>query len=242
MVFSKVLRALARTRTREAIVSLTFDDAYKSIYLNAFPSMKEHGFNGVIFVIVGLIGDYFEGHKIMDIKQLHEVYRDGWEIGSHSFSHPWSLKFNNYTLEQYSAEITLSKLKLEKLGFDVISFSYPHGFNSASPMTEEVKRSYNYARTSNKGINEICQSNLLLKSVPFANDRINDVKRWIDKVKSKGGWLVITCHGIASDMAPLPEPVYCWSHRAAFNRLLDYIEKKEIHVTTFRDLNKIGDN
>ena len=222
----------------EAVVSLTFDDAYESVYLNAYPSMKERGFRGVIFVIVGLIGDYFEGHKVMNEKQLHELYNNRWEIGSHTFSHPWSLTFGKYAPEQYVAEITLSKSKLEKLGFDVISFSYPHGFCSAAPMIEEIKRSYKYARTSNQGINEMCRSDLFLKTVQFANDRFNVVKRWIDKVKSEGGWLVITCHGIVSDLAPLPEPVYGWSHKTAFDRLLNYIEEKEIRVATFRDLYK----
>jgi peptidoglycan/xylan/chitin deacetylase (PgdA/CDA1 family) len=222
----------------EAVVSLTFDDAYESVYLNAYPSMKERGFRGVIFVIAGLIADYFEGHKIMNEKQLHEVYSNGWEIGSHSFSHPYSLTFSKYTPKQYATEITLSKSKLEKLGFDVISFSYPHGSCSAAPMIEEIKRSYKYARTSNQGTNEICRSNLFLKTVQFANDRFNVVKRWIDKLKSEGGWLILTCHGIVSDVEPLPEPVYGWSHKTALDRLLNYIEEKEIRVATFRDLCK----
>lgn len=226
----------------ETVISLTFDDAYESIYLNAYPSMKERGFRGVVFAVAGLVGGYFEGHKIMNEKQLHELYNNGWEIGSHTFSHPWSLTSGKYTMEQYAAEITLSKHKLEKLGFDVISFSYIHGFHSAKPMIEEVEKSYNYARTSDQGINAVCQSNLFLKSVVFANDKLNDVKHWIDKVKSKGGWLVITCHGIVPDSTPLPGPIYGWSHKTAFDRLLNYIEEKEIQVTTFRDLIEgIGD-
>lgn len=233
----KMLRKEKKTSAHnEAVVSLTFDDAYESIYLNAYPSMKDRGFRGVIFVIVGLIGDYFEGHKIMNEKQLREVYSDGWEIGSHTFSHPWSLTFSKYTPEQYAAEISLSRSELEKLGFDVIGFSYPHGFCSAELMMEAVKRNYKYARTVNVGINEVCRSNLFLKSVLFENDRFNDVKSWIDKVKSEGGWLVITCHGVISDLEPLPEPIYGWSHKAAFDRLLDYIKEKEVRVATFRDL------
>jgi len=238
-----VFRALRRALTRkkptqnEAVVSLTFDDAYESVYLNAYPSMKECGFTGVIFVIAGLIGDYFEGHKIMNEKTLREVYRDGWEIGSHTFSHPNPLSFSKFTSEQCAAEIALSKSKLEKLGFDVISFSYPHGFCSSGPIMEAVRKSYKYARASNQGINEMCRSNLFLKAVAFKNDGFNDIKPWIDKVKSEGGWLIIICHGIISDPTPLPDPVYGWSHKASFDRLLSYLEEKEIRVATFRDLN-----
>jgi hypothetical protein len=105
-------------------------------------------------------------------------------------------------------------------------------------MIEVVKRSYKYARTVNHGINEICRSNLYLKSVVFKNDRFNDVKPWIDKVKSEGGWLIITCHGIALDRVSLPDPIHGWSHKAAFDRLLNYIEEEEVGVATFQDVNK----
>jgi len=245
-IFSEILQRFLKMQSKdekaiaqkEAVVSLTFDDAYQSVYLNAYPSMKEHDFMGVIFPIIGLIGHYFEGHKIMKERTLHELYSNGWEIGSHTFSHPYSLGSSNYTREQYRAEITLSKSKLENLGFSVISFAYPYGFCSAAPLIEEVRRSYKYARTLNQGINEMCRSNLFLKCVVFKNDRFNDVKPWIDKVKTEGGWLIISCHGIALDQVPLPAPIYLWSHKATFDRLLNYIEEKEVGVATFQDVNK----
>ena len=84
----------------------------------------------------------------------------------------------------------------------------------------------------------ICHRNLFLKSIGFENDNLTYVKKWINRVKSKGGWLIIHCHGIVQDDVSLPSKIYGWSHKSQFNRLLNYIKKKEIRIVTFKDINE----
>jgi len=223
---------------KEAFISITFDDAYESIYTHAFPLMRELGFKGVVFIIGGLINGYFEGHKTMHKKQLYELFNNGWEMGSHTYSHANLSALKTFTQSQSFPEITLNKLKLEEMGFDIISFAYPFGFFSNPKIIEEVKKSYKYARTTNQGINGVCKSSLFLKSVSFKNNNLPYVKKWIDKVIDKGGWLIINCHGIVQDEAALPPKIYEWSHLTEFTRLLYYIKKKEIRVVTFKDINQ----
>lgn len=39
-------------------VCITFDDAYKDIFENALPILKKYDFKAIVFVPVGLVGEY----------------------------------------------------------------------------------------------------------------------------------------------------------------------------------------
>lgn len=65
-------------------VVLTFDDGYIDVYQNAFPIMQKSGFSGVVFIITDLVGT--PGY--MSWEELKELKNAGWEMGSHTLSHP----------------------------------------------------------------------------------------------------------------------------------------------------------
>ena len=76
-------------------IILTFDDAYLSVFENAFPILREFGFQATVFVITDFVGQLnlwdvnlgFLKFRHMDWQQLQTLVQAGWEIGSHTRNH-----------------------------------------------------------------------------------------------------------------------------------------------------------
>lgn len=115
---------------------LTFDDAYESIYHNAYPLLREFGMKGVLFVIAGFIGKWnawdanLGGIRFrhMDENQLQELEQEGWEIGAHGTTHR---AFPHLAPAQLTREMQESRRILEPLCRDpLITLAYPFGLHS----------------------------------------------------------------------------------------------------------------
>jgi len=78
-------------------------------------------------------------------KDVFKIARKGFEIGSHSLTHPDLTK----TSKLYD-EVYLSKIKLESyLGFRINCFSYPYGKYNLRVKRAVKKAGYQFARTIN---------------------------------------------------------------------------------------------
>ncbi len=103
-------------------VIITFDDANEDNYTTAFPIMQKYGFTGVLYVPVDYIGlpDY------LTVAQIEEMSAAGWEVGSHTLSHP--IDFLTMSNASLRAEIVDSRARLEDLlGVPILTFAYPFG-------------------------------------------------------------------------------------------------------------------
>lgn len=104
----------------ERPVLITFDDGDLDVYLNAYPIMKQYGFVGTFYIVANRIG----ADQFVNLDQLKELSQNGWEIGSHGFSHQdMSKDHNAIESEGYKAK----KILEEKLGVTVNTFAYPYG-------------------------------------------------------------------------------------------------------------------
>jgi peptidoglycan/xylan/chitin deacetylase (PgdA/CDA1 family) len=64
----------------------------------------------------------------MNADQIKEIAAAGWEIGSHSVSHPAPGYLNSITPERLRYEVVQSRLDLETaLNLPVLTFAYPSG-------------------------------------------------------------------------------------------------------------------
>lgn len=124
---------------KTAIV-LTFDDGWKSVYTEAYPTLKEFGFPFTIF----LYKDYVDGGgRALSSAMIEEMKRNGATIGSHSVSHPYPLTVKNYRKKGpaiYEAylrkEMGESKRFLDdKFRNPVTTYAYPGGFFTAEMLT-----------------------------------------------------------------------------------------------------------
>jgi len=114
-------------------IIISFDDSWESQYTNAFPVMKEYGFTGVLYTVVGYINKPSglpTDSSYLTTDQIKEMAAAGWEIGSHTVTHQ---NLTGLDDDQVRYEVVESrKLLQQELGLPILTFSYPGGFaNSA---------------------------------------------------------------------------------------------------------------
>lgn len=68
----------------EKSVVITFDDGYEDNYSNAYPILKEFGFNATIFIITNAIDNE---KAFLTSAQLKEMEQNGIDIESHTLAH-----------------------------------------------------------------------------------------------------------------------------------------------------------
>lgn len=99
-------------------VCFTFDDGTADLYSQAFPTLAAKGVVGTAYIVSDNIGgSYVTG------AQLAEMEAAGWEIGSHTKTHPY---MDALTEAQARAEMADSKATLEGLGLTVRSLGAPY--------------------------------------------------------------------------------------------------------------------
>lgn len=127
----------------EKSVIITFDDAHRTVYSEAFDVLKKNGQKAVTFVITDNVGT--SGY--MNKEQLSEmVTQNVIEVGSHSVTHQ---RMADIPTEQMISELTQSKTILESLVMrPVIAFAYPYG-NFSDGVVRELKfAKYRFAVTT----------------------------------------------------------------------------------------------
>lgn len=106
-------------------VTLSFDDSLSSVYSLAFPEMERIGIQGTVFVISDLIGKEYMGYPVMNKEELAELHRKGWEIGSHTKTHP---RLSELSDDEVNEELKQSRETLESvISAPVTSLAYPYG-------------------------------------------------------------------------------------------------------------------
>lgn len=121
--------------------AVTFDDAYLSVFTIGRPIMDELGVPGTVFVPTEWAGSsepmrwdgvfrWLEGpHEsellCMGWDQLRELRDAGWEVGSHTCSHPHLTAVDD---DRLAAELRDSRVAVEReLGRPCRSIAYPYG-------------------------------------------------------------------------------------------------------------------
>ena len=138
-------------------VAVTFDDAPRSVHRIALPIMEELGLVGTVFAPTAhvgsdepmgwsgvdrwLAGPHEEELLCMDREQLADLVERGWEVGSHTHTHPHLTELDQAGLRE---ELERSRALLEGwLGADCRSLAYPYG--DASPAVAAAARAAGYA-------------------------------------------------------------------------------------------------
>jgi peptidoglycan/xylan/chitin deacetylase (PgdA/CDA1 family) len=124
-------------------VAITFDDGYRSVIERAFPILERFGMPGTVFVpstyanspeppfwqgmgheqwLDGPFETELAGLSWQDLRRLITA---GWEVGSHSCSHPHLTELGDDALQQ---ELLGSRRECELgTGRPCLSFAYPYG-------------------------------------------------------------------------------------------------------------------
>ena len=135
--FHEAVTAPPHART----LAVTFDDAYRSVLELAAPILRRLGLPGSVFVATDHAGSerpmswpgidqWLDGSHAgemvpMSWEELDGLAAEGWEIGSHTRSHPRLTQLDDATL---AAELRGSREDCEaRLGRPCRSIAYPYG-------------------------------------------------------------------------------------------------------------------
>jgi peptidoglycan/xylan/chitin deacetylase (PgdA/CDA1 family) len=134
--FTEAVDHAAHPRT----LVVTFDDAYASVLERALPILSRLGLPGTVFAATDHVGHAVmswpgidrwlgtphEGDLAgMSWDQLGSLAAAGWEVGSHTRSHP---RLTELDAESLSGELSGSRQEIEeRLGAPCLSLAYPYG-------------------------------------------------------------------------------------------------------------------
>lgn len=130
---------LAPGEGRVAVV--TFDDGFRGVRTTALPLLQEIGVPATLFVPTAYVGSAgpmswpgfrdLEGRRVSDAltpmsgEEVRTLVAAGWEIGSHTTTHPWLTRLDDTALED---ELAGSRAHCEReLGLPCTSIAYPFG-------------------------------------------------------------------------------------------------------------------
>ncbi len=155
--------------------SITFDDGYVSVYEHAVPALVDRGMTATVYAVADAVGglndwDRSAGdrqERIMSARQIREIADLGFEVGSHTLTHPHLTDLDEKSLVR---ELTESKHKLEDMiGREVVSFSYPYGDYDDRVLAATIVSGYKYACATKLGVPGRCS----VYEVPRVNVRWN---------------------------------------------------------------------
>lgn len=143
------------------VVAVTFDDAYRSVHQHGLPALERLGVPATVFAPTDFVGserpmrwagiDHWDAsvHRAelgcMSWDQLRDLVSRGWEVGSHSRSHPRLPELGDDAL---AAELRESKEQLEVgLGLPCTSLAYPYGACDERVVAAAQRAGYSAAAT-----------------------------------------------------------------------------------------------
>jgi peptidoglycan/xylan/chitin deacetylase (PgdA/CDA1 family) len=223
-------------------ISFTFDDSLASTYTNVLPILTKYGLTATDYAITGCIGmttipntcHANTDTPYMSWTQLETLQNDGWEIGSHTVTHPYlatsdatDSQPNVLTAAQVTQELVQSKADLAAHGINATDFSSPYGdYNNA--VLAQIAKYY----ASQRGFAD--QNN---NDWPAYNDYIiNDyqvegtttvaqVEAKIDDAIANNRWLVLTMHNILPAPSTNPDD-YEWG-TTQLDQVAAYVKAKQ---------------
>jgi peptidoglycan/xylan/chitin deacetylase (PgdA/CDA1 family) len=207
----------------EAIISITFDDGWSSIYKYGLPLLRKYDLLSTQYIVSGKLNtsDYMTNLQVQSIKN------EGHEIGSHTVSHPdlTTLDDSDLTAELQTSQASLKNLTGEGAARSVAS---PYGVYNAATLGK-IRQSYQSHRSTDTGYNDRSSFNpynILVQNI-LSTTTPEDMRRWVEHAKTTNTWLVIVYHAVG--------PTESDNHAVTSNNLdleLNIIKNSGVKVQT----------
>ncbi|HUS26077.1 MAG TPA: polysaccharide deacetylase family protein [Nevskiaceae bacterium] len=177
------------------MVSLTFDDTWRSQYTNGLPLLDQYGVKATFYALTGT----FDYPDYMEPAMLQALQADGQEIASHTVTHA---HLPTLTVPQMDQELGDAKTTLQSLlGTSAAqNFATPYGeYNST--VISEIQKYYRSHRSTDEGFNSkdnfdiynIKVQNILDTTTPA------QVAAWVAQAQNDKTWLVLVYHQVQDD-------------------------------------------
>ena len=227
-----------------AKVSFTFDDGLSSAYTQAYPTLAKYGLTGTDYVITGCVDMVTSPNTChantdttyMTWQQIEELQNAGWEIGSHTATHP-CLASNastdpddcpavSLTQAQVDAELADSKAALAAHGINATDMSTPYGDYNNTVLAEIAKYYASQRGFADQNNNDWPYNDYIINDYHVeGKDTVASVEAKIDDAIANGHWLVLTFHNIEVKASTNPDD-YEWS-TSDLDQIAAYVKAKQ---------------
>ncbi|HET9411898.1 MAG TPA: polysaccharide deacetylase family protein [Candidatus Saccharimonadales bacterium] len=224
-----------------AAISFTFDDGFASVYTQAKPALAKYGLNGTSYVVTDCVGmtktpntcRADNDKPYMTWTQIKQLQASGWEIGSHSKTHPYLASSdaddgqpNVLTPAQVEQELSQSKAALAAQGINAMSFASPYGDYNNATLAKIAKYYQTHRGFADTNNNQWPFNDYLLNNFPVQEGvTVDQVKAKIDDAIANKRWLVLTFHNIATSPSTNPDD-YEYS-TAKLEQIAAYVKSKQ---------------
>lgn len=138
----------AGKRLPDHAVGIAVDDAYRSVFTEAWPRLKKAGLPLTVFVATGEVDNH--DSNIMTWDQLRELKDQGVTIGNHTVTHPHMAMISE---AQRKREMEDAQARYQKeLGVTPKLFAYPYGEASLEIMKEVKAEGFEAAFGQHSGV------------------------------------------------------------------------------------------
>lgn len=189
----------------EPIVSVTFDDGWKSIATEGASILAEHNIATTQYVITDNIGD----PKYMTFNQVLAMKNAGHEIGSHTVSHKALGEVNPKVAEQEMRDSKAALVEANLIDPERTSLAYPYGsYNEstvqlAAPIYHSVRNvhasvvdGFDY---NDVNIEEHFDQMSMLGYTVHDNTDMKDLRQALEYTVQNNGWLILSLHQVDED-------------------------------------------
>ncbi len=149
MALPEILAALRGGKALpDRVVAITIDDAFRSIYTEAWPRLRAAGLPFTIFVATDAVDRKTNSYMTWD--QLRELKQAGVTIGGHTASH---LHMATATPQKIADELARSRSRFRtELGATPTLFAYPYGEYSLAVRDKIVEAGFTAAFGQHSGV------------------------------------------------------------------------------------------
>ena len=215
------------TRAKQPVwggmVSFNFDDGYRNVYDNGLPIFKKYGVVACSFPVVQYILDQ-ESYAVT-WQQLAECQQAGWEIGSHTMTHPHLTTLTNAQLDY---ELKASQSILAQHGFTAKTLVFPYDDFDARVL-DYTTRYYGNSR-GGEGFNGFdCDRYGLVSREVSATTTPEEAISWINDAVQKKMWLVLMMHEVVTG-----QPAEYQYNAADLEKIVAYVANNGIPVLTMQ--------
>jgi peptidoglycan/xylan/chitin deacetylase (PgdA/CDA1 family) len=191
-----------RLAGRRPVASISFDDFPKTAWTVGGPILARHQARATYYTAGGFCGRTVNGMEFYGADDLTALAAAGHEIGCHGFAHQPTPTLSNAELEQDAGRNT-EFLKPFLGGAAPVSYAYPFGAVSLRTKKFYAPRFTN-VRGVHPGVNigrvDLAQLNAIsLESRCWDQDAI---RRAIDRVRQKHGWIALYTHDVSDNPSP----------------------------------------
>jgi peptidoglycan/xylan/chitin deacetylase (PgdA/CDA1 family) len=208
----------------EGLVTISFDDAWRSQFTKALPVLEASGIKATFYITAEPLQKGWD--DFMTAEETKAVSAKGHEIGSHTVTHPHLPKTVTAAAERELAE---SKAYLERLtGTPVITFAYPYGETDARMKPLVEKAGYTCARSIEAdNLNGRTADRYFLSAfVPEPATPMRQIRTMIAEAKVKRQWLILVFHKVEKNGGK-----YSVSP-AAFQRIVNEVKASGVKTVT----------